>query len=145
MLMETMPPTDYVLATALRDLLGDEVTVETQQDDKLLQRLPYVFLETDGGIEQDPRFALRPSFTVISWAEGSKAEGVRLAEQVRAALHDAHRSQRVYAGATLGYVRAISLPYEQRQDNQATEVFRFVAQYEAIVRPDRKEVSNGTE
>lgn len=131
-----LPYTDLVVATVLRGALGPSVTVETQQDDKLLDRLPYVFVEQVGGVELDPQFASRPSLSVINWVEGSKQAAADLAEAARGALWDAHRSQRVYAGGSIARVRALSLPYEQRLDNQATEVFRFVAQYELILRPD---------
>lgn len=133
-----LPYTDLVIAEALRAHLDGTVTVETQQDDHLLQRLPYVFVEADGGTELDPALASRPTVTAISWAEGSKRDGADLAESVRVALWAAHRWQRLYGGGTIARVRALSLPYEQRMDNQSAEVFRFVAQYECILRPDTK-------
>ncbi|WP_031465964.1 hypothetical protein [Sciscionella sediminilitoris] len=130
-----LPYADLVAVTVLREALGETVTVETQLDDRLLQRLPYVFAEVVGGTELDPAFASRPALSVISWAEGSKQAGADLAESVRVALWRAHLSQRTYAGASIARVRALSMPYEQRLDNQPSEVFRFVAQYELILRP----------
>ena len=134
-----LPYVDLVVAEALRALLPAAVTVETQQDDRLLDRLPYVFVEADGGTELDLRFAVRPTVNVLCWVEGSKRDGALLAGQVLQALWSAHRSQHIYAEASIAQIRALSLPYEQRLDNQPAEVYRFVAQYELIVRPDRSE------
>lgn len=132
---------DAVAADALVSYLPDGVRVRTQLEDTMLRSLPYVFVETTGGRDLHPVFAQLPTLEVVTFAEGSKRDGAELADAARLALWHAHERQTVHAGASVGRMRTLTQPFEQRLDNQPSTVYRFVGTYELAVRPDARKVN----
>ncbi len=132
---------DAVAADALATYLPAGVRVRTQLEDTMLRSLPYVFVEVTGGQDLHPEWAQLPTVEVVTFAEDSKRDGAELADAARLALWHAHKRQTVHAGGSLGRMRTLTQPFEQRLANQPSTVYRFVGTYELAVRPDRRKVN----
>jgi hypothetical protein len=131
-----LPYADGLVAAVLRAALGPAVTVETELSDPL-RRTPYVFLETVGGDEIDPRFLGVPLVEVECYATGSKKAAADLAEDIRAALYRAWNAQTVTPHGHLASLRVVTYPHEVRTNGQPAEIYRYTATYALGVRPPR--------